>query len=299
VILARTSRPVALAIVFIVSLLCTGLMLPLVAAPLLLEEPQRFGTLLGRYGEYLLEMFTFGWLDGIERPNWWLGAAALCVWPGLTVAFLSPIVGPVRAGETGRSLRASVIAASLLGASMCALLMAAVLECTMALLSADSDAFEAMLAAGSGAIWTVALGTWFCAGFLWMYLLRRAGRSRDPRGLDRVMRALVAGTAVELALGLPIYALARKKYDCYCAMATFLNLVFGIAALLWMCGPWAVLLLTRRARANWLRAACRACGYPRRSGSTVCTECGCAWDAEEGAAPDSASEARSNQASNG
>jgi hypothetical protein len=113
------------------------------------------------------------------------------------------------------------------------------------------------------------------------------------------MRALVAGTAVELALGLPIYALARKKYGCYCAMATFLNLVFGIAALLWMCGPWVVLLLTRRARANWLRAACRACGYPRRSGSAVCTECGCAWSAEGGAAPDPASDARSNQASNG
>lgn len=298
-ILARTSRPVALAIVFIASLLCTGLMLPLVAAPLLLEEPQRFGTLLGRYGEYLLEMFTFGWLDGIERPNWWLGAAALCAWPGLTVAFLSPIVGPVRAGETGRSLRASVIAASLLGASMCALIVATLIEGAMAMIAWDADSFEDLWTSGRSVIWTASLATWFAAGFLWMYLLRRAGRSRDPRGLDRVLRAVLAGTVVELALGLPIYAMARKRFDCYCAMATFLNLVFGIAALLWMCGPWVVLLLTRRARANWSRGACRACGYPRRTGSVVCTECGCAWSAEEGAAPDPASDARSNQASNG
>ena len=60
------------------------------------------------------------------------------------------------------------------------------------------------------------------------------------------------------------------------ALATFINLVMGVAALFWLCGPWAVLLWTREARRNWSRGVCRSCGYPRRSGSAGCSECGAA-----------------------
>jgi hypothetical protein len=57
-------------------------------------------------------------------------------------------------------------------------------------------------------------------------------------------------------------------------MMSFWNLVFGLATLLWMCGPWAVLLLTRGERLQWARGACARCGYPRRTDAEVCTECG-------------------------
>jgi len=42
--------------------------------------------------------------------------------------------------------------------------------------------------------------------------------------------------------------------------------VFALAAL--------VLLWTREARLHWIRKACVHCGYPCRSGSTMCSECG-------------------------
>jgi hypothetical protein len=57
-------------------------------------------------------------------------------------------------------------------------------------------------------------------------------------------------------------------------MASFWSIVLGAVTLFWMCGPWAVLLVTRGERLQWARGACRECGYPRRTDATVCPECG-------------------------
>lgn len=273
-ILTRMGRSKALVVVFVASLLFTTVTMPIVAVPALIEEPRRLGEMLSSYGGYLLGLVSLDWLGRVGTGEWWILAALLCGWSGLTVAFLAPIVGPPAADGAGRSLRSSVIAASILGACMCGLLMAALVEGALAAMAGSASEFTEIYRTGLVGVWTMALVAWCVSGFGWMYFLRRAGRSRDPKGLDRLLRLLLSGTVVELALGLPIYALARKKYDCYCAMATFLNLMFGVAALLWMCGPWVVLLLTRRARVNWARTICGVCGYPRRTGATRCTECG-------------------------
>ena len=115
---------------------------------------------------------------------------------------------------------------------------------------------------------------WLGGGFAWYLLLGRAGSARDPARLDRFLRWILAGTCVEMTLGTTAYLVARRKTECYCALASFWSIVLGTMTLLWMCGPWIVLLLTRTERLAWARGACRQCGYPRRTDTEVCTECG-------------------------
>ena len=273
-ILARRRRWLGLGLIFLAQVVVGVLIGPLAfLAPVLIEEGvPPVGEMADAYGRYLVRVASFDWLT--SGDGGWVIAAIIVCWAMTAVAFVSPVVGPVVRSPNGRSLRASVVAASLMGASIAALMFAAVVEGAIAVVSTDQAAFQAVFNAVGAWVWLGAAGVWIASGCVWMYLLRRAGRSRDPMLLDRLLRLVFAGTAVELVLGLPIYLLARKKYDCYCGMATFLNLVMGIAALCWLCGPWALLLATREARRSWNRGACLACGYPQRSGSQRCSECG-------------------------
>jgi len=274
VILAQRHRWMGLGVIFLAQLMVGILVAPLAfLVPVVIEERELPGWgMVGAYGRYLLHVVSLEWLDG--RDGEWLIAAIIACWAVTAVAFVSPIVGPAERSSNERSLRASVVAASLIGASIAALMFAALVEGAIAVLSKDQAAFLGMYKFAAAWVWLGALGVWLASGCVWMYMLRRVGRSRDPGLLDRVLRMVFAGTAIELLLGLPIFLLARRKYDCYCAMATFLNLVMGIAALCWLCGPWALLLVTREARRTWRRGACPACGYPQRSGSQRCSECG-------------------------
>jgi len=271
--LTKWPRGNALLIVFVAHFAFAVVLGPAFFAPVLLEEP-RFAEVPRAFGEYWWEILSLSWVESLDEVGFWLVVGLIAAWAGLATAFVAPVVGPVRTTDAGRSLWSSVIAASLLGATMAAMMFAALVEGAVAMLAADMSEFSSAYDSTAALIWSGAAASWLLSGFAWMFCLRRVGRTRDPGALDRIIRALFAGTAVELVLGVPIFLMARKKYDCYCAMATFLNLIMGTAALFWLCGPWAILLYTRDARRNWARGACRSCGYPRRSGGEVCPECG-------------------------
>lgn len=227
---------------------------------------------------------SFGWSDVGRYLHWivtpsewedeifWLYCFA-AISSTAHVAFVAPLVGPPRLSGEGRSLRTTVIGASILGGliSVGALLALAQLLLLAFGESPSIDGFGRVTEAGAIAIVFLA---WIMSGAAWMFLLRKVGRSRDPNGTVGLLRTLLAGTCIELALSIPVYVLARRREDCYCALPTFYSIISGTAALVWMCGPWAVLWLTREYRRGWRRNQCGRCGYPRQSGSPCCSECG-------------------------
>ena len=281
--LKNISRPVALGLVFVASFIVAVLLLPislwLAATPFgsLPRNADGILHLAGEYWEYLVSLATWSWpsdqlvIIGIVVPA--------SVWAILTVAFLAPITGRVRLLQHGRSLRSSVAVAVLMGSVICGLIMGALFEGVLALMTSTEEEFHGLQRLSSSVGSIAVIGAWIVGGALWAIFLRRAGSSRNPAGLDLLLRRILAGTAVELVLGLPIALLIRRREDCVCGTMTFFNFMFGTAALLWICGPWSVLFLTRKARANWSRTACAFCGYPRRSGGSECSECGQAFAA--------------------
>ena len=115
---------------------------------------------------------------------------------------------------------------------------------------------------------------WLASGVVWALLLRRAGAHRRPGQVDRWVRGLFAGSALELGLAAPTYAFALRRDSCYCGWGSWYAIVAGLTSVMLLCGPWALLLATRKARMQWLRGACGNCGYPLRTASPVCPECG-------------------------
>lgn len=268
-ILRGLSRPMALALVGFASFVFALIVLPAAMLPAMIEE-NRWSQYVGGYGEYLVAIATLGvrFEDGI------IVFSAAFLWAGLAVLFLAPIVGPPKLDAQGRSLVPSLVAAAFLGSFACALTWVTVIEGVCAFVCADLNEFHNTYGKVMGLAYISAALVWIAGGFVWYRLLARAGATRDPAGLDRLVRRVFAGTCVEVLLGTVFYLQVRRRTDCYCAMASFWNLVFGVATLLWMCGPWAVLLVTRKERSQWGRGACRQCGYPRRTDATVCPECG-------------------------
>jgi hypothetical protein len=266
-ILRRVSRAAGLAMIFVGMFAVAVLLAPIALAPMMFEERG----FLGVYGRFLAGLVS---ADSMTRADVWIMLAVMAAWAGTQVAFLSPLVGPPRVESQGRSIVPSVVVAALLGSLGCALLWVAVIEGIYAFVSDGTDAFNTRYGIVVGSGYLTALGVWIAGGFMWYLLLSRAGSLRNPAGLDRLVRWLFAGTCVEMLLGVVCYLTVRKKTDCYCAMASFWNLVFGTAMLVWMCGPWAVLLVTRQERLSWARGACAQCGYPRRTDADLCPECG-------------------------
>lgn len=61
--------------------------------------------------------------------------------------------------------------------------------------------------------------------------------------VGRVIRGLIAGSALELFVAVPIYA--TRQDDCYCARGSYAGLIFGATVLLWAFGPGVFLLFVR------------------------------------------------------
>ncbi|RLI98442.1 MAG: hypothetical protein DRP08_08145 [Candidatus Aenigmatarchaeota archaeon] len=59
----------------------------------------------------------------------------------------------------------------------------------------------------------------------------------------KVVRALIAGSILELFVSIPVYA--THQDDCYCARGSYTGLVFGSTVLLWAFGPGVFLLFLR------------------------------------------------------
>lgn len=279
--LKNISRPVALGLVFVASFIMAMLLFPifcLLALAPFESWPTNADAILSLTGEYWRFLVSLAyWQFDVTGKIWLVAIAA--VWATLTVAFLAPITGRVQLLQHGRSLRSSVAVAVLMGSVICGLIMGALIEGVLALMTSTEEEFYALQRLSAIAVISAVIGAWIVGGALWAFFLRRSASSRNPAGLDLLLRRILAGTAVELVLGLPIALLIRRRSECYCSTATFFNFAFGTAALLWICGPWSVLFLTRKARANWSRTACASCGYPRRSGGSECSECGQAFAA--------------------
>ncbi len=59
----------------------------------------------------------------------------------------------------------------------------------------------------------------------------------------RIVRAVIAGSILELFVSVPTYV--TREDDCYCARGSYCGIVFGLTALLWAFGPGVFLLFLR------------------------------------------------------
>jgi hypothetical protein len=240
------------------------------------------------------EGFVYNWyqvwkdISGSSALGPIIAGLTLALLAAAPVLLMAPVVGPPALATNPRSMRASVIGASILAAGLTCFVLVEAFE--LVLLVATS---EAVVGPGDQqtqqlndhvydwihathlhepAVW---FSMWMVAGVFWTVVLRKAGQARDPNTALRLFRWLLAGTAIELALGVSTLAWLRKRDACLCATGSFWGVVYGLMALALLCGPAIALLLSRRARLQWARGACRNCGYLRRAGSKVCSECGC------------------------
>jgi hypothetical protein len=223
-------------------------------------------------------------LRDILRFSWETYFVALAFVHALAlVMLLAPAVRPVEIRPSGRPLLWSVIGASAIGGVSSLLVLGILAEAAWALSVPPGEGKplgEILISP------LVLLPAWSISGGIWAFALRRTGSSRSPDSVDHLFRRVFATTAAESALALPLYLMMRRRNNCECALASFVGLIWGIATLVWMCGPWALLFVTRESRRNWGRAACPACGYPRKSHATVCSECGHAFAGAAAAAAD-------------
>lgn len=225
-------------------------------------------------GDVYVAILTLEWVSGLQEDESWWMLGILGGWVLLQVLFLSPLVGPPRVDGEGRPMLPSLIAAVLIATTGTALAWVAIVEAVFSLFVPDArtfdDAYQRVVVIG----WIPALAVWTVGGWLWFRALRSAGSSHDPAGLDRHLRRVLAGTAVEAALGTIALLMVRRRTDCLCATGSFLSLGYSLMVLVWLCGPWAVLFFTREERSKWSRRACGGCGYVRRSDASRCSECG-------------------------
>lgn len=274
----RMRRPAAVVLSFAwLSAITLAVMLvlgPLFMAFLALLIGEGLDGILRQTAELYVEAWTFQWVPRRFDDDLLITAGVFAGWVALQTAFLSPLVGRPRPEGEGRSLLPSVIAATLLATTGCALAWVAIVEAVVSLTLPEdgtlSDVYGTVTILG----WFGGLGIWAAGGFVWYRLLRSAGARYDPTGLDRFLRRILAGTAVEAALGTLAVLLVRRREDCMCVTGSFLSLSYSLMVLIWLCGPWAVLFATRSERSRWRQLACGGCGYVRRTGATRCPECG-------------------------
>ena len=194
-------------------------------------------------------------------------------------ALMTPLIGPFQPQASGRSLRSSVIGAAGLASVLSTALLVGCLEVI--------NIFAKLLPFGSGSSFDyqilpnltygrtqIIFIIWLFSGAMWTYLLRHIGRSRDPNLIGKLVRKLFIGSALETTLSIPLVYLAARRSNCFCSLASFFGIIIGITSLICLCGPAGLLLLTRKSRQMWIREACPKCGYPRKTHSTQCSECG-------------------------
>ncbi len=227
-------------------------------------------------------------ISGSSAPGTFVAGMTLALLAAAPVLLMAPVVGPPEIATNPRSMRASVIGASILAAGLTCFVLVVAFECVLLVATSevvagsagnhttqnDDQIYEWVRAAHlqEPVVW---FSMWMVAGVFWAVIFRKAGHSRDPNTVLRLFRWLLAGTAIELALGVSTLAWLKKRDACLCATGSFWGVVYGLMVLALLCGPAIALLLSRRARLQWARSACRNCGYLRRTGSKVCSECGC------------------------
>jgi hypothetical protein len=122
--------------------------------------------------------------------------------------------------------------------------------------------------------WAVVAVGWV----FWLVVFGLLWRGPWSQTLRRLYRTILAGTALELLVTLPVDVHVRKRQNCYCTTGTYCALTIGLFAALWCFGPGLVfLLLTRARQRRRLPGHCRACGLDvRQSPGSSCPDCGAA-----------------------
>jgi hypothetical protein len=139
----------------------------------------------------------------------WLGLSLLTQW-----FFLRPRGGlALREESKGRSMRFATF-----GAGFCAMLITFGL---IAALMEIPDLWEEAVFADEfyhPGVYGWMVGLWA----VWAMVFYRYLRSRS-----RILRALIAGTVLELLVAAPVHAACYKRDDCYCTRGSYTALVFG------------------------------------------------------------------------
>lgn len=278
-ILRRLPRWAGLVLLFVASFVVFVLAWWLAVIPLVIAEEGIPASGWSEFVEYLHWLATPS--EWEEAGGWLFLFAAMHA--AAQVAFVAPLVGAPRLSGEGIPLRISVFGASMIG-GLIAVGMLLVPSQLLLIAFSDSATIDGLGQLGELLLLPSVFLAWIISGAVWMIVLRKVGRSRDPNGIAGLLRMLLVGTSIELALSIPVYLLARRRESCYCGLPTFYSIIAGTAALVWMCGPWAVLWLTRGYRRGWRRHQCVRCGYPRHTESIRCSECGFEF-ARDGDAP--------------
>ena len=244
------------------------------------------GPFASNASEGVFEHFVSGWWSavlellggyrvrdsGLLTTLLWVGTLA-----GLAggVALAGPVVGVRLRSGSGVPLRWAIFGGGLLGGGLGVGCVLSLLEAIRLAVVVAGGEDPTRTSPWAGAVVTALLVVaWVVTGLAWASAFRRGGSRGDPNRVGRFVRWLFAGSCVELALAAPTYAIAARRESCYCSLFSWFAILVGTAVLTVLCGPMVVLLRTREARLQWVRRACGECGYPARTGSTVCPECG-------------------------
>ena len=216
--------------------------------------------------------------DVLTDGEWWSwcgGMAAIAV--ALQAVFLIPVFrGRPPRGERGTPLALSLSIGALVAAGLVAGLTLGLID-VLSLLAPDRFDLDDK----HPALWLFVLIVFAGAWGFWSFCLLVFVRGIwADRVLGRMVGLLLAGTALELLVVLPIDVMVRRRTDCHCAAGSFWALCIAAAATIWLAGPGiAIALLSRRHKA-WRESHCARCGYSMGpTPGEACPECGFGWGA--------------------
>ncbi|MFM7806831.1 MAG: zinc ribbon domain-containing protein [Planctomycetota bacterium] len=215
---------------------------------------------------------TYAGEDPPRSLSWIVWLATTCALVG-GVLLSAPLVGLRARAESGVPLRWAIAGGGVLGGSLGVGVVLVLIDLPRIAVrwNGGQDPLGALPIA---MVPVTLLIAWIGTGLVWSWALQNAGKGPDPNRIGRFVRWLFAGTCVELVIAAPTFAVAARRDSCFCSWMSWWSILIGTVTLTVLGGPMLLLMLTRRARLGWIRRACGNCGYPVRTGSHVCPECG-------------------------
>ena len=209
---------------------------------------------------------------GLDDHAWTYGIGVTLIIGLLLFAqwvFLRPVRGfAISLAVKGRPLKSAVIPAAAMAMLLTVGLIALILEVP--------DWWEPIIdgdARTVSGLWLAMLLLWSLWAWIFFAYWRQGDRYTQ---LGKMIRALVAGSLLEMLVAVPAHVWVMRQQKCYCVRGTYTTLVLAGTVLLWAFGPGIVLLYLREKhrRAKLIRL-CDSCGY-NLTGNTsgVCPECG-------------------------